>query len=108
MVLLASGRYVLLSRRIEDSRDNWISLQCSGVGRFPCEILLPSTIALWVLTDARNRKLPLPYDSVSYFFFAWPILVPIYLFSTRGRRAFAVTGWFLLLYLASAVFGSIP
>jgi hypothetical protein len=41
-------------------------------------------------------------------FFAWPLFVPIYLFSTRGWRAFATLGFFLLLYLAAALFSIIP
>ena len=69
---------------------------------------LPSSIALWVLADARQRHRAVPYDFGTFVFIAWPLLVPIYLFSTRGWRAFATLGFFLLLYLAAAFFGSIP
>ena len=72
------------------------------------QLFLPSSIALWVLADARQRRRPVPYDFGSFVFFTWPVLVPIYLFRTRGWRAFAALGWFLLLYLAAALFGSIP
>ena len=72
------------------------------------QLLLPGSIALWILADARRRGQSLHYDAGSFFFFAWPVLAPIYLFSTRGWRAFSVLGWFLLLYLAAAFFGSIP
>jgi hypothetical protein len=70
--------------------------------------LLPGSVALWVLADARRRGRSLPYDAGSFIYFAWPVLAPIYLFSTRGWRAFAALGCFLLLYLAAALFGSIP
>jgi len=72
------------------------------------QLLLPGSIALWVLADARRRGRSLHYDAGSFIFFAWPVLAPIYLFSTRGLRAFAALGWFLFLYLAASFFGSIP
>ena len=70
-------------------------------------LFLAGSIALWVLADARQRCHPVPYDFGSFVFFTWPVFVPIYLFCTRGWRAFAALGWFLLLYLAAALFGSI-
>lgn len=72
------------------------------------QLFLPGSIALWVLEDARRRGQSLHYDAGSFVFFAWPVLVPIYLFSTRGWRAFAAIGWFLLLYVAAVLFGSVP
>jgi hypothetical protein len=70
--------------------------------------LLCGSIALWVLADAQRGRRSLPYDFGSFVFFAWWVLVPIYLFSTRGWRGLIPLGWFILLYLAAAVFGSIP
>src|SRR5216117_2437189 len=70
--------------------------------------LLPSSIALWVLADAQQHRRQLPYDFGSFVFFAWWALVPIYLFSTRGWRGIIPLGWFVLLYLAAALFGNIP
>lgn len=67
---------------------------------------LPSSIALWVLADARQRSVF--YDFGSFIFFTWPVLVPIYLFSTRGWRGLIPLGWFVLLYLAAGVVGSFP
>jgi len=67
-------------------------------------LLHPTGIALWVLADARARRRQLPYDAGAFFFLAWPILAPVYLFSTRGWRAFAVIGWFLLLNFAADAF----
>jgi hypothetical protein len=76
------------------------------------ELLLPGSIALWVLADARRRGRELPYDAGSFIYFAWPVFAPAYLFSTRGWRGFGVIGWFLLLYLGAtllgAMIGSIP
>ena len=72
------------------------------------EFLLPGSIALWVLSDSRRHGHPLHYDAGSFLYFAWPVLAPIYLFLTRGFRAFSTIGWFLLLNVAAAFFGSIP
>jgi hypothetical protein len=70
-------------------------------------LLLPGSIALWVLADARRRRLALPYDAGSFVYFAWPVLAPAYLFFTRGWRGFAIIGWFLLLDLGAAFLGAI-
>src|SRR5580765_5619726 len=45
-------------------------------------------IANWVIRDARKRGRPLCYDYGMFLFFAWPIVAPVYLFQTRGVRAF--------------------
>ncbi len=71
-------------------------------------LLFPGSIALWVLADARRRGHPLPYDAGSFIYFASPVFAPLYLFSTRGWRAFVTLGWFLLLYLAASFVGAIP
>ena len=70
-------------------------------------LLFPGSIALWVLADARRRGYVLSYDAGGFFFFAWPVLAPIYLISTRGWRGFATLGCFVMLYLAAGLFGSI-
>jgi hypothetical protein len=71
-------------------------------------MLFPSVVGLWLLADARQRHRSLPYDFGSFVFFAWMLVVPIYLFSTRGWRAFVTLGYFALLYLAAALVGNIP
>jgi hypothetical protein len=70
--------------------------------------VLPNSIALWLLADAQRRRRQLPYDFGSFVFFAWWVLVPLYLFSTRGWRGIIPLGLFVLLYLAAALFSSIP
>jgi hypothetical protein len=73
-----------------------------------CSIFLHSSIALWVLADASRRHRPLPYDFGSFLYFGWPVIVPVYLFSTRGWRGLAPLAWFLLLYGTAAVIGFLP
>jgi hypothetical protein len=66
-------------------------------------------LATWVTADARKRRRPLCYDYDTLVFFAWPIVVPVYLFQTRGVRAFLTllcfaAIWLLTLLAAAAVF----
>ena len=70
--------------------------------------LFASNLSLWVLADARRQPRSLPYDLGTFVFFSWPVFVPIYLFSTRGWRAFAPLGGFLLLCLAASFCRDIP
>lgn len=50
-------------------------------------VAMPLVIASWVTADARKRRRDLCYDYDSFVFFV-PFIVPIYLFQTRGVRAF--------------------
>jgi len=63
-------------------------------------------MALWVIADARKRQRRLCYDYESFVFFFWPVVVPIYLFQTRGRRAFLTLSCFggILLVATLLVF----
>lgn len=65
--------------------------------------LLPLIIAAWVIRDARNRKRALCYDYGTFVFFAWPILVPVYLFQTRGKWALVTLIYFVAICAASAI-----
>jgi hypothetical protein len=100
--LPASIFYCLAASSIYDALDSPKGIPAAVA--LLAELLAPTGIALWLLADARQRGRSLPYDAGTFFFVAWPILAPIYLFSTRGWRAFAVFGWFLLLYLGAAFF----
>ncbi len=70
-------------------------------------VALQVIVSLWVLADARRRGRPLPYDFGSFVYFAWPFILPVYLFQTRGARALlALLGFagicFLALFTAGA------
>jgi len=64
-------------------------------------------MAAWVSADAQKQQRRLCYDYDSFVFFAWPIVVPIYLFRTRGVRAFLTllcfAGIWLVAMLAAIV-----
>jgi hypothetical protein len=51
-------------------------------------------LASWLIADARKRRQRLCYDYDTFAFFAWPVVLPVYLFRTRGMRAFLTTALF--------------
>lgn len=64
-------------------------------------IALPLVMASWVLADAHKRGRRLCYDYDSFVFFAWPVVVPVYLFQTRGARAFITLACFAGIWLVA-------
>src|SRR5215212_4527719 len=69
---------------------------------------LASSIALWIVIDARAAGCTLPYDFDSLVFFAPFIVAPIYLFHMRGLRAFIPIGLFILLILGAVLAVILP
>jgi predicted membrane channel-forming protein YqfA (hemolysin III family) len=66
--------------------------------------LLPAAVSLWAVADAREREWTRTYDFGSFMFFLWPVLLPIYLFQTRGLRGFGVFALFLCAQVAGILF----
>jgi len=69
--------------------------------------LMPASIALWVQADVQRGGRKMPYDFDSLVFALWPFVAPIYLFRTRGWRAFGPIGSFLLVAIAALLFEAI-
>jgi hypothetical protein len=69
---------------------------------FISRLALPLVIASWVSADARKRGQALCYDYDSFVFFASPFIVPVYLFQTRGIRAFVTLLCFAGICLVAA------
>ncbi len=57
-------------------------------------------LACWVYCDRRQRGFPVPFEFEAFVFFAWPLVVPYYLFSTRDWRAATL----IIIALAIVVF----
>jgi hypothetical protein len=66
-------------------------------------VALSLVIALWVLADARKRGQRLCYDYDSFVYFAWPVVVPAYLFQTRGWRALLTLLCFAGIWLVAII-----
>jgi len=43
-------------------------------------------LSWWVFADRRARRFAAPFEFEAFVFFAWPLLVPYYLYKTRGGR----------------------
>src|SRR6185503_3846290 len=74
---------------------------------WPADYLSSGALALilasWVVADAHKRQRKLSYDYDGFVFFAWPIVVPIYLFQTRGARAFLTLLCFAGIWLVAII-----
>ena len=74
---------------------------------YVARVALALIISSWVISDAQKRQRRVCYDYDSFVFFAWPIVVPVYLFRTRGWRAFLTllcfAGIWLVAMLAAAL-----
>jgi hypothetical protein len=75
------------------------AMRADRVSRFAMQFV----IASWVIADARKRGRGLCYDYDSFVFFLLPIIVPIYLFQTRGMRALLTLLCFAGIWLISMV-----
>jgi hypothetical protein len=64
---------------------------------------LSYVLASWVVSDARKRRKKLYYDYDSLVFFGWPIVIPFYLFQTRGWRALLTLLCFLAIWLVAVL-----
>jgi hypothetical protein len=70
-------------------------------------VALPLILASWVLSDAQKRGKRLCYDYGSFVFFAWPVIVPVYLVQTRGVRAFVTLLCFMGIMLTPMLSASV-
>jgi hypothetical protein len=61
------------------------------------------TVMWWVHSDRRARGFGAPFEFDAFVFFLWPILVPYYLYRTRGRAGLALAVGVGLLYLVPAI-----
>lgn len=63
--------------------------------------------AMWVATDARRRQRAMGYGFPALVFLFWRVFAPIYLFQTRGARAWVSLLGFLAIAFAAFLFGAV-
>ena len=56
-----------------------------------------------MLADRRKRGLRVPHEFDTFVFFAWPAVVPYYLYRSRGRRGLLLGAGIWALYIAPYV-----
>ena len=64
-------------------------------------------LAIWVRMDRRHRNVSLPFEFDAFVFFGWPVVVPYYMYRTRGKRGVFVTAAIFTLYVAPVVFSAV-
>ena len=94
MLWLYAISFAVASTTAPDGRLPW---SADYVSRLALSLILAS----WVIADARKRQRQLCYDYDSFVFFAWPVVVPVYLFRTRGLRAFLTLLCFAGIWLVA-------
>jgi hypothetical protein len=71
-------------------------------------VLLSYTFALflvrWVAVDRRSQNFSAPFEFDAFVFFAWYVVLPYYLFKTRGPRGVAYCfGFWVLAILPTSI-----
>ncbi len=70
------------------------SLEVQGL----MNLVLPFMFAWWSLDDAKKRKFHRPYEFGAFIFFAWPIVLPVYLVASRGWKGILIFPVFVIVY----------
>ena len=60
-------------------------------------------LGAWVYFDRRARSFSVPFEFDAFVFFAWPVVVPYYLYRSRGRRGLLLGAGIFCLYVAPAL-----
>ena len=64
-------------------------------------------IGWWLTDDARRRGESLVYCVGLFLAIAWLLLLPYYLFKSRGRRAFITIAMFIAFVIATTIAGAV-
>lgn len=57
-------------------------------------------LGYWVMVDARAQRYRPSFDFGAFLFFAWPLVLPYYLYRTRGPRGLLFSAAILALAVA--------
>lgn len=90
--------------------DSVLAAQAVGVQGRSAELwttIFRLVLAWWVLADRRLGAIHIPYDFESFVFFAWPIVLPWYLWKTRRGRGLLYTVAVYVLYVIPNVIAAV-
>lgn len=59
----------------------------------------------WLQQDSRKHEFKWVYDMGFFLYVAWPIILPYYLFKTRGLKALLTILIFLAVYFGTYIIG---
>ena len=75
-----------------------LNAEPSGWGYFAWYVAFWWVLTTWVVTDARERGLPLAFDQGLFVYVAWPVYIPVYLVRSRGPEGLLWVVAVFLLY----------
>ncbi len=64
-------------------------------------------VAWWIAGDRRQRSYAAPFEFEAAIFYAWPVLLPYYLYRTRGGNGLLLTLGVYGLFFGPALVGGI-
>jgi hypothetical protein len=62
-------------------------------------------IGWWLLRDSRKRGVALVFDTGFFLSIAWPVIMPYYLFKSRGAKGLLIILGFLGAYIGAQLVG---
>lgn len=62
-------------------------------------------LALWCLEDAKDKSFHRPFEFGAFIFFAWPIVLPAYLYRTRGLKGMPIFIFIVILSVMPYLLG---
>jgi hypothetical protein len=68
---------------------------------------LPLVLSSWVMADMRRRGEAPCYDYSTWVFLNWPVVLPVYLFQTRGKKAWLTIGAFFGMGFVTGLIASL-
>ena len=64
-------------------------------------------VGWWLRNDSRKRRVALVFDMGFFLCVAWPLVLPYYLFKTRGVKAVLAILAVVGVYVAASVLGAV-
>ncbi len=64
-------------------------------------------IGWWLQSDNRRHNIKWVYDMGLFLYIAWPLIIPYYLFKTRGLKALLTILIFVGIYAGANIIGAV-
>lgn len=62
-------------------------------------------VAVWAVNEPKQRDFSAPFEFSAFLYFAWPIVLPYYLYKTRGYEGVILFLGFAAMYLTPFLSG---
>ena len=68
-------------------------------------LIFATLVAMWANKEPLHKSFDAPFEFSAFVFFLWPLVLPYYLFKTRGSEGLVLFAGFVALYLAPFLCG---